>query len=348
MGGSNNVEYFSEVIDQLTTVDLRGRGVVSALRKAARTLYKEAPAMRAARLLAENVSEGDTVLCLTGMSAYGMRAETDGPPGIVGLARSLAATLGARPVFLIHEQFVDVMRETALAGGLMPITEDELEFARRKVKMAAPVIGFPVDDASARALVADVMKRYEPKAVVALELRGANNIHRYHSWDGSDLTDREAKFKLLLDQAAADGIPTVGVFDGCGHEVGFGSVADQILPDFPFYGKCQCGCEQGMRDDTNVDAAVPAAVSNWGGYAIATALGLLTGSSAAIHGPDVERLMIAASARAGAIDGVLGYPAVRVDDVPLDVHATVVEMLGEILRNAQRGFGGGINLLKKL
>ena len=76
-----------------------------------------------------------------------------------------------------------------------------------------------------------------------------------------------------------------------------------------------------------VDHLVVAGVSNWGAYGIVAHLGHLSGQSL-LHTPAQERELVAACVEAGAHDGVTRRREPTVDALPLDVHASVVALLG--------------------
>jgi hypothetical protein len=76
-----------------------------------------------------------------------------------------------------------------------------------------------------------------------------------------------------------------------------------------------------------VDHLVVAGVSNWGAYGIVAHLGHLSGQPL-LHTPAQERELVAACVDAGAHDGVTRRREPTVDALPLDVHASVVALLG--------------------
>ena len=64
---------------------------------------------------------------------------------------------------------------------------------------------------------------------------------------------------------------TGAVGDG-GNEIGFGLIRRELADEHPYAKECGCPCGYGIIDATVVDFLFPAAVSNWGGYAIAVAV----------------------------------------------------------------------------
>jgi hypothetical protein len=76
-----------------------------------------------------------------------------------------------------------------------------------------------------------------------------------------------------------------------------------------------------------VDHLVVAGVSNWGAYGIVAHLGRLAGQPL-LHTPAQERELVMACVEAGAYDGVTRRREPTVDALPLEVHASVVALLG--------------------
>jgi len=54
------------------------------------------------------------------------------------------------------------------------------------------------------------------------------------------------------------------------------------------------------------------------------------------HNEDVERRVLESCAHAGFIDGVTGYVEGSVDGIPMDVHLSLVRILGSIVNHALR------------
>src|SRR5689334_13185895 len=92
--------FVGENIDQLSTLDMRGDGVLRVLYGAARSLQGEPLSMRAAKALVNTVKAGDPVLMLTGFMAPPPFPETDGLIGSCVLAAALERACGAVPVFV--------------------------------------------------------------------------------------------------------------------------------------------------------------------------------------------------------------------------------------------------------
>jgi hypothetical protein len=81
----------------------------------------------------------------------------------------------------------------------------------------------------------------------------------------------------------------------------------------------------------------PAAVSNFGAYAVACALGVLAGRPAVCPHPDAVGTAIAAAVGAGCVDGGTFYPHVLADDgIPLKGVEAVVGVMRTIVEQSFR------------
>ena len=89
-------------VDQLMSIDTRGKGHIPELYRAAVAEVQAPLAMTAARRLRETVAPGDVVGLITGFPSRSFLGrgitETDGPVGAVYLARVLDEVLNAVPV----------------------------------------------------------------------------------------------------------------------------------------------------------------------------------------------------------------------------------------------------------
>ena len=128
MKNREKLDRIGKVVDRLITLDIRGKRekcpIIDKLYPAARKLSGRPVTAFAAERLGEVVGRGDTVFMMTGLAAYGAAPETDGPVGAVTLARALQIGLGARPVFIVHELFTEMMCKTATAGGFLPFSTE--------------------------------------------------------------------------------------------------------------------------------------------------------------------------------------------------------------------------------
>jgi hypothetical protein len=337
------LDKIGERVDRIITLDMRGRGgespIMEKLYPAARKLYGRPITAFAAEQLKERVGKGDTVFILTGLAAYGMTAETDGPVGAVAIGRALQIGLGARPVFITNEIFTEIMSKTATGGGFLVFDPKDIRRAWSKVPSATMVKGFTTDDKEAEKVATALMKEYSPKAIISVEARGPNEEGIYHVVDGTDVTQYESKMAILFRMAKEQNILTMGMFDGCGHEIGSGTlISSEVKNEYPRYATCACGCKSGMNDATQVDVAIPAAISNWGAYGVVACLSALLEKKEVMHDKALESRMVRVCADAGAMDGVTGRTDVSVDGLPESIQMAVIEILGEIVQNSIKGY----------
>ncbi len=331
-----------ERVDRMITLDMRVRGgdcpIIEKIYPAARKLYDRPVTALAAEKLFEIVKRGDSVLFTTGFAAYGVAAETDGPVGAVALGRALQIAVGAIPVFITHELFTQIMSKTATAGGFFVSPQGDIQSNAQRIPSTTVIEGFPVDPKTAGEKAKSLIQFYKPKAVISVETRGANENGVYHVIDGSDVTQREAKMVDIFKEAISQKILTIGILDGCGHEIGFGTIADDVKDDYPRYKTCQCGCKSGIHDATKVDVVVPAAVSNWGANGIVACLSALTGNKNVLQDSNLESRMIRVCAEAGALDGLTGRCEDSVDGLPNRIQRAVVDVLHEIVKNSSKEY----------
>jgi len=72
---------------------------------------------------------------------------------------------------------------------------------------------------------------------------------------------------------------------------------------------------------------VVAAISNWAGYAIAAGVALASNRPEALHTLDVEEDMLAACARAGAVDGLNGRQMKGVDGTSAATQTAILTLV---------------------
>jgi len=162
----------------------------------------------------------------------------------------------------------------------------------------------------------DSSKLQDCDVLVSIERLGRSADGRYYSMRGIDLTASTAPLdEVFLERRT--GTTTIGVGDG-GNEVGMGVVQDIVRRSIPFGETIGC--------IVPTDHLVVAGVSNWGAWALAAGLGVLTDSPllplATTAASDLLSLVAA-----GAVDGVTGKNEPTVDGLDWPVHAAVLEQL---------------------
>ena len=228
-----------------------------------------------------------TVALLTGFDVGGA-PETDGPTGTYVVAKALI-DLGFSPI---------VISEHPTCAYFSELGVKTCEVS-------------PGCDAAFMGMLLDTLA---PVGIVSIERCGRNSRGRYCNMRGVDITPRTSPVDELVIQAAARGIPTVGVGDG-GNEIGMGNVAGAI--------------EQRLTLEpcaVRVNCLVIATVSNWGAYGIVRAMDKCTGRALLPgfkHMDDFYRFIV----ERGSVDGTTGRRELSVDGFGLDVERKIVEAL---------------------
>ncbi len=327
-------EIIGENVDRACTIEMRPqgmpRGQIHRLYAAAREKQGRPLTLLAAEKILKCVGKKDTVIVMTGAGGppWLPAGETDGAPGVAGLAWALSVGLGAIPVFLSEENNLKPIIAASQAVGL-PVMNYEDATSRSG---AAVAIDFPKDSAAAQKAAPEVLDRFKPKAIISLEKLGPNVKGEIHSVQGANFTQHHAKVQYLVEAAKEKGILTVGIGDG-GNEVGFGLIVDDVRKISPFGSKCVCPCGAGMATVTATEVLVVGAVSNWAAYGIETCLGFLLKEENVLHDAAAEIRMLEACTREGAVDGMYLGPIPYVDGTRSEVQSSLITILHMILEN---------------
>ena len=319
-------EIVGDSIDRAVNIEMRfraglPRGVTYPLYEAARKKQKKPLTWLAAKLLKDKVKPGQHVFVVTGAGTPpGLPAgETDGPPGVAALALAIHAATGAVPLLFTEAPFCANLAATTLAAGL-GIRDPQYALTTGYTTSVLPL----AHDDTAEKQAALYLDTYKPAMVISIEKLGPNPQGIAHTSTGTPTAGDRARAECLFDEAAARGIPSLGIGDN-GNELGFGLIADAVAKYKP----------NGARLCTRVktDVLIPANTSNWGAYAVEAALAALVGKPEIMHSAEIERRMIEACVDTHAADGSTGRHILQVDGMPADVSCAVVTMLGCIVRN---------------
>ncbi|MBI4278268.1 MAG: DUF4392 domain-containing protein, partial [Armatimonadetes bacterium] len=147
-----------------------------------------------------------------------------------------------------------------------------------------------------------------------------------HGGTGLNFDDIHAKTQHLFDEAARRGIATVGIGDG-GNEIGFGLIHDTVREVLPAGAKCVCPCGGGTAARVATDVLVVAAISNWGGYGVATNIAFMLKKPQVMVTADTVERMLRNCVEAGALDGVFARPMLSDDGVPLAASRALADTL---------------------
>lgn len=281
-------------IEELICQDLGGRGL-------GKTAVIPGDLLQAT----EKLAESSTVLIVTGFCMKdALIGETDGPLGALSLAGALEK-LGKTPV-LVTDQYTSALLEkgTALKG------------------LSSPLEIVPYE--GAETFCSHLLKKYQPSMLAAIERPGRARDGRFYSMRGEDLTSLIPNTDPLFTKATELGIPTVAVGDG-GNELGMGKIGHIIQNSVP-KGAQICAV-------TSADYVLVTGVSNWGGHGLAAGLSLLSRQQL-LHDREMEKNLLKALVKAGAIDGCSKKREMTVDGLSLEINLAVLEKLRQIVELA--------------
>lgn len=224
--------------------------------------------------------------------------ETDGPPGTAVLAGALEQ-LGIPVRILTDGHSVDIFRDVCTQIGFKGEITD-------------------IDSLSVNSLTAADY----PSHFVALERPGKSVDGLYYNFRGISISEYTADADSLFEAAEKAGSVTIGIGDG-GNELGMGNyrkrVEKELVCDRPFA--------------ATVGSAYPlcAGVSNWGGYALAGILSVLTGKELMPQSSAVDALL-KRCVENGCVDGVSGKPEASVDGLRDNTDAVIFEMIRSVVK----------------
>ncbi|MBA7699400.1 hypothetical protein ES703_108095 [subsurface metagenome] len=284
----------------------------------------------AAKGLKENVKKGDTVIMLTGWYLpHFMSGETDGPPGVAALARTLDLSLNVTSVIMTEPKLRPIVEAACRGIGLRVFDVREARKVPRRVAVVDELHPYMSEEESRRR-IKKWLDELNPSAVISVE-KGSRNIKGiYHSMWGINIDPLTAKLDLLVEEARERGIYTIGVGDG-GNEIGLGGIRDAIMKYMPTGARCHCPCGAGVAATTEADDIIISFVSNWGAYGIEAAYALMMGRTDLMHGGEEETRVLEEVAKAGAIASPYGYSLPVVDQIPGKYNVYILEMLQYIV-----------------
>ena len=241
---------------------------------------------------------GERIIIVTGFCIRAaMAGETDGPPGALCVAETLRR-LG-KQVFLLSDSFSAPL---LVAGSAV-------------YGQAIPAARIDLPQASADAVIDDLLTAFAPTHVLAIERPGnAVDGHRY-SMRGEMLDDLVASADRLLSPPGARAYATLAIGDG-GNELGLGGLRERL--------RGQINRGELIFSATPADHVIPAGISNWGAYALSAALAVLSGRpllQPAAH----ERAVLEAMIGAGAVDGCTRQRELSVDGLAWGDYAGTLE-----------------------
>ncbi len=313
-------------IERLITLDIGGRGIIQPLYQDAVSLQGGYPSLLAANKIKEKLSPGNCALITTGFLVPPLFIqETDGPIGAISLARGFDQFAGINSIIVAEKEALPILKSVAYATGLNVVKPEDI----KKGKHAVTLLEFSKEKELAKEKAKQIIEEHAPAIIVSVEKAGANEAKIYHNMKGYDISEHVAKVENLLEEAKRRGIFTIGIGDG-GNEIGMGKIRETVKRAVPYGSKCVCGCGKGIAAEMETDILVVATVSNWGAHAIIAALSLLIEKDL-LHPPELERRMLLAAAREGAIDAMSGYANGDCDGISQDTHFSLVQIIKEII-----------------
>ncbi|MCY4452024.1 MAG: DUF4392 domain-containing protein [Immundisolibacterales bacterium] len=236
------------------------------------------------------------------------KGEVDGPVGAAVLGRALSR-LGHDVDILVEKEMDDVVAsliETlGFEGSIVHTTDRSPEDLARWA-----------DD-------------YD--VAVTIEKLGRNREGVRHSVMGSPLA-KSGDYYIddFIEAMNEKGKLTVGIGDG-GNEIGFGKIYDHVRGMVAFGADCGCPCGGGTATTTATGYLFPAAISNYGAYALTTALALGASDGDLLVDGETVRELVEACVSRGCLDGGTVKPDFIGDDgVPIDAVMRYVDQLGSI------------------
>jgi hypothetical protein len=244
-----------------------------------------------------------------------MAGESDGPPGATALAAAFS-TLGAETL-LLSDRHSSALVAAACAAREESCRKDANALTSHAAHGAAEghIRTLPDGEAEARDACRLLAAEFKPDLVLAVERPGsAADGHRY-SMRGSMLDDIAPPADELFTASAQRGWTTAAIGDG-GNELGMGSLKKNCAKAVPLGSLIFC--------EALADYPIVSGISNWGAYALAGALSILSGWPL-IASVETELAVLSAVHAAGAVDGCSGEHSLSVDGLPADDY-------GEVLR----------------
>ncbi len=264
-------------------------------------------------------------------------AREDGPPIALRAAEALRAPSVGR-----------IACVTGIAGGPLPVGEVDgpigaaalangLTELGRRADVVVPAPMLHVAEAVRRAMRADFGLVAEADATpdaydaaVTVEKLGRNRQGVFHSIFGAVIEDQRPLGDELIEGMNRAGKVTIGIGDG-GNEIGFGAIFDRAREVVPRGADCGCPCGDGIVTSTATAIVYPASVSNFGAYAIVSALGILEERPLLLASPERIAAAVEAAVTSGCLDGGTFEPGRLADDgIPVEGVMAYVTLLRTI------------------
>jgi hypothetical protein len=245
-----------------------------------------------------------TVVIVTGFAIKSAGVgETDGPPGALALAYTLES-FGKTVVFITDKYSEKLLR---VGAELLNLEASIHIFEENKEDQQAE----------------EIINKYEPDHIIAIERPGRNFQDRCYSMIGEDITEFCPNTDLLFIKAKQHNISTSAVGDG-GNEVGMYKVTD-VVKKHVFKGNIICA-------QVETDNLIVAGVSNWGAFAICAGI-CMTNNNVIMYGEETYYDVLEKIVKAGAVDGCTKKKEATVDGLSYKENLNVFLKLRNIAEN---------------
>ena len=265
--------------------------------------------------------------------------ETDGPLGCMALARTLAL-LNKKVTIVTDSSCIDAVRHCANGAGILKLRT--LYTIQIENFSAVGNNDMKMNDIDERRLQ-ELKSSHD--CVIAIERAGPNKDRRYLTMSKKDMNHLLAPLEsLFLDNNSkiVNKPITIGIGDG-GNEVGMGSVYEEVRTSKKIPNSDSIACT------TPADYLLACSVSNWGGYALAGSLTLLSASLDDTISSDEDLLyhvnkcypsnleetetIRVLTQQGGACDGVTGKNEMTVDGFSWRKNLEVLSEIRNIILN---------------
>lgn len=278
---------------------------------------------------AEEVMKCNRIVIITGfpcMMSYTPPTETDGPLGALCIARSALAI--DKEVLILTDECNEESVLAAAAGSEL------FEKYGTKISLESfpSIKSFDKNDEKRLITIQN-----NADLIIAIERTGPAKDGTYRTMSGKDMTHLVAPLELLIKS----NIKSIGIGDG-GNEVGMGKVYDKICrSNIPNASSIAC--------EVATDHLIVASVSNWGGYALASAVAVLSTINMnnrkalfknrqeavlkCLPSSEIENNIMSRLVNSGARDGLTGRQEMMVDGMPFEESIKVLNDLKVIISN---------------
>ncbi|MTI70276.1 MAG: DUF4392 domain-containing protein [Firmicutes bacterium] len=284
-------KYIEKIIKIIeTNLDRRGMNKISSAKE-----FKSST---------KELLKSTTVFIVTGFPVKdALIGETDGPIGAISLAKALEK-LGKK-VIIITDSYSKELLETC---SKLKDFKGNLEIINKE---------------NAEKTCDELIKKYNPSHIVAVERPSKAKDNRFYSMTGEDITEYVANTDTFFNNSNS---VTIAIGDG-GNEIGMGKIYDHIKREVKF-GEKICAV-------TKVDHLIVSGVSNWGAHGLVAAISVLT-NKLLLHDCQREYELLKGITEIGSVDGYTKKNTLSVDGFSLESNLRIIEKLITIFDESQK------------